>query len=117
MIAAIFICLIIFTLTCIFCRVTLFKSLKYHNESKKIKPPYAVLSVKNCEDSIEGVIRLIVRQLKTQSQSCTNCIESLVIIDLGSDDETHSILEKLANEYPCILLTDKKQYIETISAL
>ena len=84
---------------------------------EKIKPPYAVLSVKNSEDCIEGIVRSIARQIQAQTAPGYKCINDLVVIDLGSNDNTLVILNKLCSEYDFLHTVSKKQYLESVSRL
>lgn len=79
---------------------------KYHSS-------YYVLTVKNVEDSIEGIIRSLIWQTQT-SQTAS---EKLVVIDLDSDDSTQFILKQLAKEYPFIHPMSKTEYINFVSEL
>ena len=117
MIYIIFILLLVLTVLCIYLRNTILKSAAQQPESEKIKPPYAVISVKNGEDCIEGVIRSMAWQLQAQSADCTKCINELIVVDLGSTDETPYIAKKLSQEYPFVHYMNKTQYLETISTL
>jgi len=55
-----------------------------------------VLTVKNQQDNIEGVIRTIFED-ELFRRSGPEC--KVVVIDKGSEDETVKILERLAREY------------------
>ncbi len=79
----------------------------------KYKASYYVLTVKNCEDSIEGIIRSTVWQIQTSETTP----EELVVIDLDSEDQTKFILKQLAKEYPFIHPMSKSEYIRFISEL
>ena len=102
---------------CIYLRNTILKVAAQQPESEKIRPPYAVISVKNGEDCIEGVIRSMVWQLQSQAADLKNCINELIVVDLGSTDETSYIAKKLSQEYPFVHYMNKTQYLETISNL
>lgn len=95
----------------------LFVSIK-HSENNpefqtKYHSSYYVLTVKNIEDSIEGIIRSAVWQIQT-SQKVT---EELIVIDLDSEDRTNFILKQLAKEYPVIHPMSKTEYIHFVSEL
>ncbi len=117
MLYIIFILLIVLALLCVYLRNTILKVAAHQPESEKIKPPYAVISVKNGEDCIEGVIRSMAWQLQTQAADFKNCINELIVVDLGSTDETSYIVKKLSQEYPFVHYMNKTQYLETISSL
>lgn len=68
-----------------------------------------VLSVKNQQDSIEGIMRSLI-QKNYQSATATD----IIVIDLGSTDDTPRILSHFENEYSFVHVTDKDAYIESI---
>ena len=112
MIAAIFLLLILFTILCIFCRSILLNLAKATTYTEEIIPPYAVLSVKNCECCIEALLRSISWQMKLGE--CKNCLDTLIVVDLGSEDNTSSIVEKLSLEYPFIYNMSMEEYKKTV---
>lgn len=112
MIAAIFLLLILFTILCLFCRSILLNLAKATTYTEEIVPPYAVLSVKNCECCIEALLRSIVWQMKLGK--CKNCLDTLIVVDLGSEDNTFSIMEKLSLEYPFICNISMDEYKKTV---
>ena len=69
--------------------------MKIHN--KKILPPYIILIAKNSQDSIEGIIRTHIRALKKCGPSD---FTGIIVLDMGSDDQTLTILNKLCKNYP-----------------
>lgn len=81
---------------------------------RKIKPPYAVVSVKNDEECVEGVIRSLAWQIKSQPDNGLSFISELVVIDLESEDETPIILKKLSEEYDFLHIMNKSEYMESI---
>ena len=79
--------------------ITLIKGLLWKNEGKvkSVRTSYKlILTVKNQEDSIEGIIRSIFRDEMFRAKD-TNA--SVVVIDKGSTDETVKILKKLQDIY------------------
>lgn len=73
---------------------------------------YIIITVKNLEDKIEGIIRSIVwKNLNTKQGGR---IPNILVVDLGSDDETPLILERLCKEYSFIQVTDKNSYSKFI---
>ncbi len=65
-----------------------------------------VVKVINKQDSIEGILRSIVwDNLKKGS-----CVPPILVVDMGSTDETPTILKRLAEEYSFIHVTDKTGY-------
>ncbi len=112
MIAAIFLLLILFTILCLFCRSILLNLAKATTYTEEIIPPYAVLSVKNCEGCIETLLRSFAWQMKLGEYK--NCLNTLFVVDLGSEDDTSVIIEKLSIEYPFIYSMSLEQYKNTV---
>lgn len=74
-----------------------------------------VLFVKNQEASIEGIVRSAVwREL---SQRGGRTVDDIVVVDLGSGDETFEILMRLQNEYEFVYALKREQYIEKIQEM
>ena len=84
-----------------------------HPSQKEIHPIFSVLSVKNCEDSIEGIIRSIAWKTSTNNEKSYH----LVVLDTGSDDKTLDILKKLSQEYDFVHPMRKSEYINFIAEL
>lgn len=72
-----------------------------------------VLTVKNCEDSIEGMIRSTVWQF----QASESTLKTIVVVDLGSEDQTGFIIGQLAKEYSFLHPMSKTEYIRFITDL
>ncbi len=65
-----------------------------------------VVKVINKQDTIEGILRSIVwDNLKRGS-----CVPPILVVDMGSTDDTPSILKRLSQEYSFIHVTDKNGY-------
>lgn len=79
----------------------------------KFSLSHRVLTVKNCEESIEGIIRSTIWQIQTSE----TVPDELIVIDLDSEDQTRFILRQLAKEYPFIHPMSKTEYIRFISEL
>ncbi len=62
---------------------------------------HRVIGVKDCEDSVEGMVR---------SLALEDVREELIVIDLGSKDETMEILQKLENEYDFLHVMTPAEY-------
>lgn len=73
---------------------------------------YIIITVKNLQDKIEGIIRSIV--WKNLNNRKGGKIPNILVVDLGSDDETPEILHRLCQEYDFIKCTDKKNYAKFI---
>lgn len=113
MIYAVFIFAFLIVFVCSFLFAWLNIDRRYVCFTEKIKPPYAVVTLQNCEDCIEGIIRSLAGQIESQ----TGYINKLIIVDLDSQDDTASIAKKLCEEYPFITYTTKYEYLEEVSKL
>ncbi len=83
--------------------------------SKILKSPYTVLCVKNQADSIETTIRSLAWHIMSQNRSRE--VNDIIIVDLGSTDETFDILICLAREYEFIHPMSKERYIELVGSM
>ena len=73
-----------------------------------------VMFVKNQEPSIEGIVRSAAwRELSGIGQAA----DGIVVVDLGSEDETFEILMRLQNEYEFVYAMSREQYIEKIQEM
>lgn len=85
------------------------------DNSKILKSPYTVLCVKNQADSIEATIRSLAWHMLSQYR--TREMHDIIIIDLGSSDETFEILTCLAREYDFIHPMSKERYIDLVGSM
>ncbi|MDQ2085111.1 hypothetical protein RBH29_01500 [Herbivorax sp. ANBcel31] len=81
--------------------VTIKNKSKYKNSMIKL-----VLIVKNQGDAIEGVLRNVlprnfIRKLMPEGR--------LIVLDMGSKDDTLEILEKLEKDYECLEVLKKSE--------
>ena len=90
-------------------RILLYLMYNFILENDKIlKSPYTVLCVKNQAESIELTIRSLAWNLLARNES--GKINDIIIIDLGSTDETFDILTALAREYAFLHPMSKEHY-------
>lgn len=73
------------------------------NSIYKGKKEYLIILVKNEEKNIEWTIRKILIKIKMEN---IKNIEKIIIIDLGSNDNTKEILEKIEKDYAIIKFVD-----------
>lgn len=66
---------------------------------------YFIIAVKNQEEKIEGFMRSILFRILYGKEEY---IKNLIVTDLGSNDKTKDILEKLQSDYKFINLVDWK---------
>lgn len=79
---------------------------------KEKNEPYVVLTVKDQQENVEGLIRGVVWQnLHTKNGGR---VPKIIVVDLGSTDNTPDILKKLAGDYDFVQITDKEGYIKLI---
>ncbi len=86
---------------------------KMANDSSSIR---LALIVKNKQDEIEGVIRNIFRSGILNRSGIGG---SLIVLDLGSQDETVALLEKLKRDYEYIEViedSEKERIFDTLKA-
>ena len=81
-------------------------------KEKLLVSPYTVLCVKNQAESIEATLRSLAWHIMSQNR--TNKITDIIVVDLGSTDETFDILVCLAREYDFIHPMHKESYIELL---
>ncbi|NLY42396.1 MAG: hypothetical protein GX066_00135 [Clostridiaceae bacterium] len=84
----------------------------YKLEKDKV---YIIITVKNQQDTIEGVIRSIV--WKSLNNYHGGVIPNILVVDMGSTDDTPIILDKLCLEYDFIKVTNSKEYINVLEKM
>lgn len=72
---------------------------------------YFIIAVKNQEEKIEGFMRSILFRILYGKEEC---IKNVIVTDLGSNDRTRDIIEKLQSDYKFINLVDWKTCKELI---
>ena len=72
---------------------------------------YFIIAVKNQEEKIEGFMRSILFRILYGKEEC---IKNVIVTDLGSNDKTKEIIEKLEKDYKFIQLIDWKNCKELI---
>ncbi len=82
---------------------------------KEKNEPYVVLTVKDQQECVEGMIRSIVWQNLHAKNG--GRVPKIIVVDLGSSDGTPQILQKIANDYNFVEITDKEGYIARIKEL
>jgi len=75
---------------------------------------HLAVTVKDQEDTVEGVVRSLAWNMMSEHESC--CVRDMIIIDMGSGDGTLEIVKKLAEEYKFIKVMTREEYVEIISA-
>ena len=83
--------------------------------SKIIKAPYTVLCVKNQAESIEATVRSLAWHMLAQNK--TREVSDIIVVDLGSSDETFDILMCLSREYEFLHPMSKERYIELVGSM
>lgn len=75
---------------------------------------YVIIAVKNQENKIEGFLRnFLFRIIYGKEES----IKDIIIADLDSTDETVQILNKLANDYEGLKVTNWRECKEVIESI
>ncbi len=78
--------------------------------AKKITPVHTVLTVKNNEDCIEGVIYSLIKEIQINRNMPLS--PDIVVVDLGSLDATIKILEKLSQKYEFIHILHSNSHMD-----
>ena len=82
---------------------------EFTGKSNKCNDDIAVvIKVKNAEQSIEATVRNII--LKCLSNSFGGYIPDIIIVDMGSDDDTAIIAQKLCDDYTFVYYTTYDLY-------
>ncbi len=69
---------------------------------------FLVLKVKNQQANLEGIVRLLIwKQLRLNAGGY---VPNILIVDMGSEDETAEIAMRLCDEYAFIYYTTAEQY-------
>ena len=84
---------------------------------EEITPSYSVLTVKDKEDCIEGILRTLAHRINTADYGFSSMPKELIVLDLGSHDRTFEIAKALSVEYPFIHPMRKAEYIEFIDKM
>lgn len=79
---------------------------------KKEEDQLIVITVKNQQDHIEGILRSVV--WKSLNHKRGRQVPNILVVDLGSTDDTYTILERLCKEYQFLAVTDKQGYIDLL---
>lgn len=82
---------------------------------KEKNEPCIVLTVKNQQESVEGLIRSIVWQNLHAKNG--GRVPKIIVVDLGSSDNTPDILNRIASDYDFIHVTDKEGYVSLIRSM
>ncbi len=83
---------------------------------KKTDDIYIIITVKNQQDTIEGIIRSIVWKSLNSKRGGGN-VPNILVVDMGSIDETPEILKRLCVEYDFIEVTDNTEYTKILEKL
>ncbi|SFQ03207.1 hypothetical protein [Caldicoprobacter faecalis] len=59
-----------------------------------------VITAQNQEDAIEGIVKGFI--LKTAVDGAEDSLVNIVLVDVGSCDDTPKVMERLARQYPYI---------------
>ncbi|WHH61526.1 glycosyltransferase [Petroclostridium sp. X23] len=86
-----------------------------HNFKLKKDDIYIIITVKNQQETIEGIIRSVVWKSLNNTQS--GMVPNILVVDMGSTDETVNILNKLCTEYDFIQVTDSEGYSKILQNL
>lgn len=83
-----------------------------------VNSPHTVLVVRNCADCIEATVRSYIWRMMTEEEvDVDSLFGKLIIVDLGSSDDTSEILLRLGKEYECLHILNRDEYIRKIIEL
>ncbi len=85
----------------------------YPCQQTKKTPTYTVITVKNNEDCIEGIIHTLIKELQLKNTNFSS--SNILVIDLGSCDDTLKILKKISNKYEFIHILNCNSYIDMVN--
>ena len=80
------------------------------SENKQQGELFIVIKVKNQENNLECIIRSVIWNFLAHNGG-TN-VPNILIVDLGSEDSTSLIAEKLCDDYEFIFYTTEEKYNE-----
>ncbi len=87
-----------------------------HNSTyKRNDNVHIIITVKNQQNSIEGIIRSVL--WKSLNNSHGGIVPNILVVDMGSTDETPDILKRLHIEYNFIEVTDSKSYAKILEKI
>lgn len=69
---------------------------------------FLVLKVKNQQSTLEGVVRALI--WKHLRLNIGGFVPNILIVDMGSDDDTAEIAKRLCDDYSFIYFTTEEQY-------
>jgi len=75
---------------------------------------YMIIAAKNQENKIEGFLRTLLFRILYGKE---DYIKEIILTDLGSEDKTKIIMEKLTQEYDTLKTCDWKDCKELIDAI
>ena len=71
-----------------------------------------MITVKNNENTVEGMVRSVVwQQLNSKNGGV---LPKILIVDLGSSDDTLDIIKRLARDYSFIRAVSKEEYAQIL---
>ena len=76
---------------------------------------YVLMTVKNEENAVEGMLRSVVWTHLNQRNG--SILPEIIVVDLDSTDGTYEILNRLSEEYAFIHPVRKQEYMEYLNSL
>ena len=73
---------------------------------------FVIIKVRNREKDLEYIVRSII--WKNLSESRGGFVPNVLIVDMGSDDDTPTIARKLADDYSFIYYVTSDEYLSFI---
>lgn len=79
---------------------------------KRLNIPFLFVTVKNQQEDIEASVRSLV--WKSRAVCRDGRMPDIVVVDLGSSDDTPAILKRLEDEYDFLQIYTKQAFIDKI---
>lgn len=76
---------------------------------------YVLMTVKNEETAIEGILRSVVWSYLNEKNG--SMLPEIIVVDLDSTDGTYEILSRLSEEYPFIHPLTRQEYAQYVNSL
>ncbi len=86
----------------------------FNPEPYNSKDAFVVIKVRNQEKNIEGIIRGVIWQNLKVNRG--GYVPNILVVDMGSDDDTEMIAQKLAAQYSFIFYTTEEKFNKMKSA-
>ncbi len=77
-------------------------------KQENLRNKIIVIKVRNSAETLEGAVRSVI--LSSLKYTYNASVPDILIVDMGSDDETRQIAGKLCEDYPFVYYTTEELY-------